>query len=65
MAKNGLFSKIFGKQESGCCSVSFEEVSEEETSRGSSPGEQRGDRPQQTDAGSGKRQESASERSES
>lgn len=29
MAKKGLFSKVFGKQESGCCSMSFEEVSEE------------------------------------
>lgn len=30
MAKRGLFSKVFGKQESSCCSMSFEEVSEDE-----------------------------------
>lgn len=30
MAKKNLLSKLMGKQDSGCCSVSFEEISEEE-----------------------------------
>lgn len=28
MAKKGLFAKVFGKQDSDCCSVSFEEIDE-------------------------------------
>lgn len=39
MAKKGLFAKVFGKQDSDCCSVSFEEIDEvaegRETERGS------------------------------
>lgn len=31
MAKKSLFSKVFGKQDNDCCSMSFEEVSEEAT----------------------------------
>lgn len=34
MAKKSLLSKLTGKQDSGCCSVSFEEVSEEATDEG-------------------------------
>lgn len=30
MTKKGLLSKLMGKQDNDCCSVSFEEVSEEE-----------------------------------
>lgn len=31
MAKKGLLTKMFGKQNSDCCSVSFEEVSKDNT----------------------------------
>ncbi len=47
MAKKGLLAKMFGKQDSDCCSVSFEEVNEaaegREAERGSEEqGAQRG-----------------------
>lgn len=50
MAKNGLFSKVFGKQESSCCSMSFEEVPEEGTSEEDASEEQQNGR--ETNAGS-------------
>ena len=54
MAKKGLLTKMFGKQNSDCCSVSFEEVSEENNS------EQQQEGRRQAEAKDEERQETAS-----
>ena len=61
MAKKGLFSKVFGKQDSDCCSMSFEEVSEEATDEGREERAEREDSREEVRAEATERQEAAGE----
>ena len=61
MAKKGLLSKLRGKQDSSCCSVSFEEVSGEDTGEGREERAERESGREEAKAKAGERHKAADE----